>query len=341
MTENTNAKRKNETADDHQHVNKKIESGSLLQILFHTKISYFTESHQDKILYVAHRDAKVTEVFQSLIQHNFTSAPILRKNQNKFMGFLDLADVLQCIVHHFGRERLEKSEDFWKLMQQEDIFQKRTVNDIVVHPISKRNPFVDVKREHSVRFAAEILAREQHIHHIPIIDNNRHLIAILSRSRIVRFLYDHIDKFSDLYNLPVSNMSLSTVTSIHENEETIRAFQKMIEHSTQGIAVVDNLGKLVNNISLRDLKLVASDCRMFWRLYQRVGSFLTKVKEDEKEMRPKEVVTCRVNETLGDVFEKVVKTNVHHLYVIDDHQRPTHMITLRDLILSVLTRLNQ
>lgn len=46
----------------------------------------------------------------------------------------------------------------------------------------------------------------------------------------------------------------------------------------QGVAVVDADGKLVGNLSIRDLKLIGHDAAMFWRLQQTVKNFLEKVR---------------------------------------------------------------
>ena len=43
------------------------------------------------------------------------------------------------------------------------------------------------------------------------------------------------------------------------------------------MAVVDKAGKLVGNLSIRDLKLIGADVTMFWRLQQTVKNFLDKV----------------------------------------------------------------
>ena len=41
--------------------------------------------------------------------------------------------------------------------------------------------------------------------------------------------------------------------------------------------MVDKDGKLVGNLSIRDLKLIGADAAMFWRLQQTVKNFLDKV----------------------------------------------------------------
>ena len=67
-----------------------------------------------------------------------------------------------------------------------------------------------------------------------------------------------------------------TVLSVKEDDTAIVAFELMVMNNVQGVAVVDSEGKLVGNVSIRDLKIVGPDVSMFWRLQQSVKNFLVK-----------------------------------------------------------------
>ena len=67
-----------------------------------------------------------------------------------------------------------------------------------------------------------------------------------------------------------------TVISVKEDDSAFTAFELMVEKDIQGVAVVDSDGRLVGNLSIRDLKIVGADMSMFWRLQQSVSNFLIK-----------------------------------------------------------------
>ena len=49
------------------------------------------------------------------------------------------------------------------------------------------------------------------------------------------------------------------------------------------MGVINNEGILIGAISIRDLKEISVDTRMFWRLYQTVKNFLLKVRRENSE----------------------------------------------------------
>jgi CBS-domain-containing membrane protein len=67
------------------------------------------------------------------------------------------------------------------------------------------------------------------------------------------------------------------VISVSEDDKALDAFYLMVERDIQGLAVIDKEGKLVGNLSIRDLKIIGPDVEMFWRLQQTVKNFLVKV----------------------------------------------------------------
>jgi len=123
------------------------------------------------------------------VKHNFLSVPVLQKTKHKWFGFIDLADIVLYVVQvsrfslhlvsvdhkepfltvhqNFGEEKLSMEEDFWKLVEREEEFQQKTVNDLMRYPLSRRNPFHPVKVGYSLLYAIEALAKEHNLHRIP------------------------------------------------------------------------------------------------------------------------------------------------------------------------------
>jgi len=48
-------------------------------------------------------------------------------------------------------------------------------------------------------------------------------------------------------------------------------------------------------------------------------------------------VTVHVTNTLGDVITKLAENKIHRVYVIDEERHPLGVISLRDVLVEILT----
>ena len=55
------------------------------------------------------------------------------------------------------------------------------VKDLMQHPLTRRNPFHPVPRGYSLLFALELLAREEDLHRVPVVDSERKLINLITQ----------------------------------------------------------------------------------------------------------------------------------------------------------------
>ena len=102
--------------------------------------------------------------------------------------------------------------------------------------------------------------------------------------------------------------------------------------------VVDETGKLQDNISLRDLKAIQSDGRMFHRLYQTTHNFLLKIRREfaKKDDRPSRVVAVKKTDTLEHAISLCAEHGIHRVYIVDDQKKPIGVITLNDIFAEIL-----
>jgi len=113
----------------------------------------------------------------------------------------------------------------------------------------------------------------------------------------------------------------------------------MLEKNVTGVAVVDVAGVLVGNVSIRDMKLIGHDARLFWRLNQPVKIFLAKLKAEwqSRHARPQEVATLTKEQTLQEVVENLVRHKIHRLFIVDGERKPIGVASLKDVLLEALT----
>jgi len=303
--------------------------------LVHTKCEALRV--EDNKVFVAERTDKVVDVFKGLMRHNFLSVPVLQKTKHRWYGFLDMADIVKYITDTFGEGKLASAEDFWALVEKEEEFQKKTVNDIMKYPLNRRNPFHPVKKGYSLLYAMEALAKEPMLHRVPVVDDDRNLVNLITQSHMVRFLQMNMAQMGPKKNKPVAEVAgvFHQVIGANLNQRAIDAFEMLVKENVSGIAILDDEGKIHGNLSLRDLKVMSTDDRLFWRLYQPLHTFIDKVRQEDAQ-RPRRLKTVTVNATLEEVIDTLAEHQIHRVFIIDDNKKPIGVISLKDVLLEIL-----
>jgi len=294
----------------------------------------------DNRIFVAQRTDRVVDVFKGLIKHNFLSVPVLQKTKSKYYGFIDIYDIVKFVVNFFGEtEELKNSEDFFTLAEKSEEFQKKTVNDIMTYPLSNRNPFHPVSSGYTLFAAIELLARERGLHRVPVVDRDRKLITVITQSQLVQILEKNLDIIGAKKYKPV-NMTrqyLEEVFTVSEDMIAMDAFKMMAEKNVSGLAVVNAEGKLTGTLSIRDLKAMSADGRLFWRLYQSIKNFLSKVRaETTSEVRPRHLVTVMETDALETAIKLLAENKVHRVWIVDNQQKPLGVLSLKDVLLEII-----
>jgi len=134
---------------------------------------------------------------------------------------------------------------------------------------------------------------------------------------------------------------LKAVITVNNKDSVINAFDVMVERDITGVAVVDEQGRLIDHISVRDLKLIGVDSGMFWRLQQSVRTFTHQLYKDlvRKRKHIRRIVYVTPDAIIQDVITCFVKYAVHRVYVVDNHEqrRPIGVCSHHDVIRQVIS----
>jgi len=291
-------------------------------------------------VFIAERTDRVVDVFKGLVRYNFLSVPILQKTGRKYYGFLDMGDIVQYVVESFGAGKLEATQDFWQLIDKEEAFREKTVKDIMRYPVAFKNRYHPVAGGYSLLSALEVLARERTLHCLAVTDTDRNLLNIVTQSQLLRFVQENLDLLGPKANKPVGKIAgaLKEVYKVNQSLPAIEAFKVMNGTDVSGLAVIDDDGRIVDNISLRDLKAMAPDAGLFWRLFGTTKTFLEKLQAERLGGRPYSVQVCSTDDTLGDIIKRLVDQKIHRIYITDSDQKPIGLLSLKDILLELLTQ---
>jgi len=178
------------------------------------------------------------------------------------------------------------------------------------------------------------------------------LTGLITQSRLLEFVGTIQNSISEAScTVEQLNLGFKDVASVHENSMTINAFKLMKDKKISAVAVVDDEGKLVGNISSNDLKLVGNDLTYFTYLARSVREYISWVNSAEllksplrnqsllqtqKSEKDPFLVNCTKSNTLGFVIRTLNHYRVHRMYIVDDACRPIGVISIHDVLAQLM-----
>lgn len=77
---------------------------------------------------------------------------------------------------------------------------------------------------------------------------------------------------------------------------------------------------------------------MFTRLHQLIRNFLPKLREEYgPKDRPDKVVSLSPGDTLESAIRALSENHIHRIYIVDEKRKPIGVMSLKDILLSVIT----
>jgi len=150
---------------------------------------------------------------------------------------------------------------------------------------------------------------------------------LVSQSDMVKFLWKNFEKFQ-LGDITIAAAKVGSRPVIRADSRTsaLDSFKRMRVHEVNGIAIVDSGGKLVATLSESDLR--GLEQKSIERLQFPVLEF---IKVQNLGVVP-EVITVRPDLPFRDLLETVCKKKIHRVFLLDNNNQLSGVITLSDII---------
>jgi len=224
------------------------------------------------------QEVTLGEAFKQLIEHRILSLVVVDAEKKPVYTF-ELKHIVTYMLKIFNEEdfgpefymkimnwisdspHLQRAEQFSKA-KLEEVMKNLKLDPVCV--MREEDPLLDVVKK-MTDFSA---------HRIVVKDSQNHVCNLITQSRLISLLH--------AMNIPKFEMTLEQLTigskpviSVKQTDTAYQAFKLMAEKKVNGIAVVNDLGELVGNISISDIKLIGWNAD-FWNLmgfsYQGVSS---------------------------------------------------------------------
>ncbi|KAF0973321.1 hypothetical protein FDP41_008528 [Naegleria fowleri] len=275
---------------------------------------------------------KLHDVLEKLMASGIVSAPVMKGNE--CVGLIDILDILAFLVELFGETEVRQGNDIFSRLKTASKFQDQQIGGIADFA---HNPFTPISEDKSLYDACTVLVKEKS-HRCPVLDKDGKMVSILTQAQIVSFCALHVKEMGELAHQKVGHapLGVSPVITLEKHMRTIDCFKKMHQMKVSGLAVIDNTGILIGNLSARDIKAI-NPSNLYHSLHQSVHTFVQHIREQSfNESHP--AISCSEETELGFVIGRLAANRIHRMYVCDKQLHPCKVISLRDIISYIMSQ---
>lgn len=280
-------------------------------------------------------DASLSSVLKTLRDNKILSLPV--KNEDKeYVGFIDVLDVLTNILLAYseGEDTTSMQWSGWcsnvdELAKRGEEFGTTKVGSVM--NASHADRWCPIE-DGTLYQLVEIFAKG--VHRVPVINDSGHVKSIVTQSDFVKILNKQMKEellleevgSKTLFELGLDRAGSGVVT-MSNKAQAILAFWSMYFSRVMAVAVVDENGRLVGNVSASDIRGLGSEEKPFSSLVQAISTF-------SPSPLP---ITCTLSSTLYSVISLLADHRIHRVWVVDDAGKPIGVVSLTD-VLKVLER---
>ncbi|KAK9303130.1 hypothetical protein QLX08_005085 [Tetragonisca angustula] len=268
----------------------------------------------------------VKKAFFALVYNGVRAAPLWDSSRQEFVGMLTITDFIKILQMYYTSPSVTMDE-----LEEHELDTWRKVLKDQVHPLVSIGPDANL-------YEAIKTLIQNRIHRLPVIDpDTGNVLYILTHKRILRFLFLYIHElpkpsFTDKTLRELRIGTFENIETATEETSIILALKKFVERRVSALPIIDAEGKLVNIYSKFDVINLAAE-----KTYNNLDVSLREANEHRNEWF-EGVQSCKLDETLFTIMERIVRAEVHRLVVVDDDDKVIGIISLSDLLFYLVLR---
>jgi len=264
----------------------------------------------------------INDALKILAANAVLSAPVLNNETRMCTGMIDVLDMLGYVL------ATPMDSPTWA---SEVIIRFNTPIYRAID-FSGRDPVISVSDTTNV---AHVISKffKVGIHRVLVRNSTSNIIGILAQVDVLRFLQKQMERvfLNDAVALGLRSLIefdfTNKVICIQDTSNLLAAFQLISSNRVSGIAVIDNNGALVGNVSSSDFQNVTA--QNFMNLGVSLKQYLTSTP-----------VYVRPGTSLLGAVRMMYENNVHRIYIVDDKIKPLGVFSLTDLMYIVTKELD-
>ena len=286
--------------------------------------------------------------FAKLCDANFLSAPVIDEQQ-RFLGFIDMKDLVQFVVYAVESEGVEIDVDLLKKTHVTSVFGKNGFVDIALTGAAKMysdpikgitTKYLSQKHAHAfIDYQASLLdvciLLAKGNNRVAVLDNNRKVVNLISQSAVIQLLNQHAAILTNDFAKAGTVSSISKpVITVSENTKSIDALRIMSTKNISGLPILSDGGNWIATITSSDLKLIGK--YSFGDLLQQpIINLICWIRQHDVGNARNPTISVAADSTLQHVIAKLAATKIHRLFVVESQtwsHKPIGVVSLTDIL---------
>lgn len=278
-------------------------------------------------------DKLLERTLSRISKHNIHAMPVISATDRNIIGTIEVLDIIHALI-----SAIDKVDETSTTIQQN--VRKEFMNKKVSEYVSKNSYVISAKA--SLYDAVKGFVEHQQDRFV-IVDRiveggtakfgntENDVVGMLTTSDILRFLVSnsYFMREEPLFSKSLKELGLKEIEPkvVNSKEVVAEAFKQMGKYGHDGLAVVDDEGKLIGNLSACDLKGVTRfNCPI---LNSSVQDFLNRDQKREWFSRP---IVLEWTDSLYLSIHQFVSLAKRRFYFVDKAGKPTGEVSRREVI---------
>lgn len=281
-----------------------------------------------KDLHFLRTSDSVEKAVKVLSTNKILSAPVLEAKSDHLAGFIDMLDIVAFITRAAPSPMQLQADELGTLTIAGRAIALVALDQV----INKSGRDTMVTFFEDTRVSSIIPSFTQGVHRAALTNSEDKIVAIISQTDVARYLTEHLRtqnlKAIGERSLIDLGYATSELVTIKIEDSVLFALNELVSHNINGLAIVDENGRLVGNFSASNLRGLYYD--KFPAFLDSVHDFLT-----EKSPNSLSPVVGIASSSLIEITNELVASKLHHLWIVENF-KPVGIIAMSDIMKIIL-----
>jgi len=296
---------------------------------------------KNNVITITHQD-KLPEAFEKIFSHNIHSAPVIDAD-GTVTGSISVVDIVlfcinvcqtgQEIVAAFGlpiESRMVNFDHITNYLREDNSLGSLFASDkaTFITNYSKRESLPVVRMNTTLPQLLSVLSTSHRV----VVCEGKNLQNYITQSDAVEFIHKR-NLLGPTAKQTVDALQLATkkVVTINDTELVIEAFKKMVTEKVSGVGVVNDQNKLVGCVTAHDIRAITSTGELLEHLYETYSKYRDIMQTLKVPTKP-QIIRANSSTTLEGVVNTIVKEKVHRVFLTDNNDQVSGVISLSDVL---------